>query len=119
MAPDKKAKSKVNDSEVVKKEYTEEENARIAIYAERAKRNPVRFKKGINDSFGNPRLEVQETDRILGAVKMMEALGEALIQVCKFISLTRRFKLFTVALNLMAMFAMINWMNFLITQWPF
>lgn len=71
----KKAKSKVkNSKDLLKKEYTEEEKARIAHYAERREREPIKFKKG-RDSSHNPSLEVEESDKVLGPVKMMEALA--------------------------------------------
>lgn len=71
----KKGKRKVKDSkEILKLDYTEEEKARIARYAERCEREPIKLKKG-RDSSHNPSLQVEESDKVLGPVKMMEALG--------------------------------------------
>ena len=60
--------------DLVKKEYTDEEKARIVKYFERAKREPVKFKSGGNSS-GNPCLELHTDDAILGMAKSTEAFG--------------------------------------------
>jgi hypothetical protein len=70
----KKAKNKTKGLE--KKEYTDEEKARFAKHKERKKRKPVKFKTVESDS-GNPTIELQDPDDLLGAVKMSEAFGTA------------------------------------------
>lgn len=66
-----KAKSVKN---LVKKEYTDEEKARLAKHQDRKKRKPVKFKTVKSDS-GNPTIALQDPDEPLLAVKMSEALG--------------------------------------------
>ncbi len=68
--PAKQGKSK----DLVKKEYTDDEKARLAKHQERAKRKPVRFKAVESDS-DNPKILLQGPDDPLLAVKKMEALG--------------------------------------------
>jgi hypothetical protein len=70
----KKAKNKTKD--LAKKEYTDEEKARLAKHIERKKRRPVKF-KAVESNSGNPSIELQDPDDPLGAVKMSEALGTA------------------------------------------
>jgi len=72
----KKKKTKSKTKGLAKKEYTDEEKARLAKHKERAKRRPVKFKTVESDS-GNPTIELQDPNDPLGAVKMSEALGTA------------------------------------------
>ena len=72
----KKKKGKKNTKGLEKKEYTDEEKARLAEHIERKKRRPVKFKTVESDS-GNPTIELQNPDDPLGAVKMSEAFGTA------------------------------------------
>lgn len=70
----KKKKTKSKTKSLVKKEYTDEEKARLAKYQERANRKPVKFKAIESDS-DNPTIAPQDPDDPLLAVKMLEALG--------------------------------------------
>ena len=67
----KKAKS---DKDLVKKEYTDEEKARIAKHQDRKRRKPVKFKVVKSDS-DNPTIALQAPDDPLLHVKWSEALG--------------------------------------------
>lgn len=60
--------------DLVKKEYTDEEKARIAKYFERLKRQPVKFKSG-EDTSDKPTLIHETTDETLSRVKFTEAFG--------------------------------------------
>jgi len=60
--------------DLVKKEYTDEEQTRIAKYLERLKKSPVKFKSG-KDASGNPAIEHRTTDETLSRAKCTEALG--------------------------------------------
>lgn len=74
-AKKKKHKSKAKGSkELTKKEYTEEENARIAHFVERSKREPARF-VSVKDGSGTPTIKSEDTDRLLWAAKLTEAFG--------------------------------------------
>jgi hypothetical protein len=72
----KKKKTKSKTQSLVKKEYTDEEKARLAKHQERAGRKPVKFKTVKSDS-RNPQIAIQNPDDPLLAVKMSEALGTA------------------------------------------
>jgi hypothetical protein len=75
----KSKKQKINrtvgeSKELVKQEYTQEERQRIVHYTKRSGGKLPKFK--INKmSSGKPMLEIQENDKELVAVKMMESLG--------------------------------------------
>ena len=58
----------------MKKEYTEEEKARIANYLNRSKRKPIKVKTG-KDSSGSPSIEIHELDELLSPTILMEAVG--------------------------------------------
>ena len=74
-AKKKKARSKANSvKDLVKKEYTDEEKARLAKHQDRKRRKPVKFKTVKSDS-DNPTIALQDPDETLLAVKMSEALG--------------------------------------------
>ena len=60
--------------DLVKKEYTSEEKARIAKYFERVKRKPVKFTKFDKESNALV-LEIHEGDQELVATQMLEAFG--------------------------------------------
>jgi hypothetical protein len=60
--------------DLVKKEYTDEEKARITKYFERAKNQPMKFKKGEAGS-GRVTLIPTTTDETLGMMKLAEAFG--------------------------------------------
>ena len=60
--------------DLVKKEYTDEEKARVARYLERLKREPVKFEIVKKES-GNPELVHHATDEKLTMARFMEALG--------------------------------------------
>jgi len=71
----KKTQSKAKSvKDLVKKEYTDEEKARLAKHQERKRRKPVKFKTVKSDS-DNPTIALQDPDEPLLAVKMSEALG--------------------------------------------
>ncbi len=71
----KKAQSKDKSvKDLVKKEYTDEEKARLAKYQDRKRRKPVKFKTVKSDS-DNPTIALQDPDEPLLAVKKSEALG--------------------------------------------
>lgn len=71
----KKTQSKAKSvKDLVKKEYTDEEKARLAKHQDRKKRKPVKFKTVKSDS-DNPTIALQDPDEPLLAVKMSEALG--------------------------------------------
>ncbi len=72
----KKKKTKSKTKSLVKKEYTDEEKARLAKHQERAGRKLVKFKTVKSDS-RNPQIAIQNLDEPLLAVKMSEALGTA------------------------------------------
>ena len=69
---EKKTKSKTQS--LVKKEYTDEEKARLAKHKERAKRKPVKLKAVKSDS-DNSTIALQDPDDPLLHVKWSEALG--------------------------------------------
>jgi len=60
--------------DLVKKEYTDEEKARIVKYLERIKREPVKF-ESVKKNSGNPELVHHATDAQLTMAKFMEAFG--------------------------------------------
>jgi hypothetical protein len=71
----KKTQSKAKSvKDLVKKEYTDEEKARLAKHQDRKRRKPVKFKTVKSDS-DNPTIALQDPDEPLLAVKMSEALG--------------------------------------------
>jgi len=72
----KKPRDKTNSKDLVKKEYTDEEKARLAKHQERAGRKPVKFKTVESDS-DNPQIALQDPDDPLVAVKLSEAVGTA------------------------------------------
>ncbi len=72
----KKKPVKKNTKALAKKEYTDEEKARLAKYKERKERRPVKFKAAKSDS-GKAAIALQEPDDPLVAVKMYEAFGTA------------------------------------------
>ena len=72
----KKKKTKSKTKSLVKKEYTDEEKARLAKHQERAGRKLIKFKTVKSDS-RNPQIAIQNPDDPLLAVKMSEALGTA------------------------------------------
>ena len=86
----KKKPAKKDSKELAKKEYTDEEKARIAKYKERASRTPVKVKITKSDS-GDPNINLQALKDPLYEVKMLEALGtpdsdlqsRLLAQVCQ------------------------------------
>jgi hypothetical protein len=60
--------------DLVKKEYTAEEKARIAKYFERSKREPVKF-KSVKKGSGNSILELHTTDKTLSMAKFTDSFG--------------------------------------------
>ena len=67
--------SETNTNQVAtKKEYTEEEQVWIDNYLKRSKGRLAKIKHS-EDSSGNQQMNIQEADMVLGAVKMMKALG--------------------------------------------
>lgn len=72
----KKKKTKSKTKSLVKKEYTDEEKARLAKHQERAGRKSVKFKT-VKSASRNPQIAIQNPDDPLLAVKMSEALGTA------------------------------------------
>jgi hypothetical protein len=71
----KKKPAKKDTKDLAKKEYTDEEKARLAKHKERKERKPVKFKAAKSDS-GCP-IALQTPDAPLVAVKISEALGTA------------------------------------------
>lgn len=69
----KKKPAKKDTKDLAKKEYTDEEKARLAKHKERKKRRPVKFKGVESDS--DCSIALQDPDDPLIAVKMFEALG--------------------------------------------
>ncbi|MBA7685343.1 hypothetical protein ES703_93766 [subsurface metagenome] len=67
----RKAKS-VKD--LVKKELTEEEKARLANYRKRSELKPVKF-KSVSSNSSNPTIALKDPNDPLREVKMLEALG--------------------------------------------
>lgn len=71
----KRAKSRAKGGgSLIKREYTEEEKARIANYLQCSKREPARFVSEKNRS-GIPTVRSQDKDNLLNAVKLTEAFG--------------------------------------------
>lgn len=75
----KKAKKKTrrkakSDKDLVKKEYTDEEKARIANYRERSKRQPIKYDR-FESRLGNLNLHIMGTDKALIMAKLLEAFG--------------------------------------------
>ena len=70
----KKKPAKKDTKDLVKKEYTDEEKARIAKYIERKERKPVKVKNVESDS-DEPQVTVEEPRGQLYEVNMLEALG--------------------------------------------
>ena len=60
--------------DLVKKEYTDEEKARVARYLERLKREALKFKV-VKKGSGTPELFHVTTDETLSMTKLMEAVG--------------------------------------------
>ena len=69
----KKSAKKVTKA-LVKKEYTDEEKARIVNYHKRSERKPIKVKIGKIDS-GEPPVTLKDPDDPLYEVKELEALG--------------------------------------------
>ena len=70
----KKKSAKKDTKDLAKKEYTDEEKARLAKYKERADRKPVKFKTVESDS-DEPKITLQGLKDPLYEVKMLEASG--------------------------------------------
>jgi hypothetical protein len=71
----KKARRKAkSDKDLVKKEYTDEEKARIANYRERSKRQPIKYDR-FESRLGNLNLHIMGTDKALIMAKLLEAFG--------------------------------------------
>jgi len=70
----KKKKTKSKTQGLVKREYTEEEKARIANYRERANRKPIKF-KSLGSNSGEAKIALKGPKEPLRKVKMLEALG--------------------------------------------
>ena len=70
----KKKPAKKNTKGLAKKEYTDEEKARLAKYKERNERKPVKVKIEKSDS-GESQITREEPKGQLYEVKMLEALG--------------------------------------------
>ena len=70
----RKKQTKKIKNKLVKKEYTEEEKARIANYKKRYENKPIKFKSMEND-LGIPTLEINEHHDLLGETRLFEALG--------------------------------------------
>ncbi|MCP4611081.1 MAG: hypothetical protein GY845_20420 [Planctomycetes bacterium] len=67
----RKAKS---DKDLIKKEYTDVEKARIANYRKRSKRQPIKF-ESLGSGSGNLRLHFKGKDKALTMAKLLEAFG--------------------------------------------
>ena len=86
----KKKPAKKDTKALAKREYTDEEKARIAKYKERKGRKPIKVKNVESDS-GESQLTVEEPKGQMYEVKMLEALGtpdsdlqnRLLAQVCQ------------------------------------
>ena len=86
----KKKTAKKDTKDLAKKEYTDEEKARLAKYKERNERKPAKIKIAKSDS-GKPNIQLQGIKGPLYEVKMLEALGtpdrelqnRLLAQVCQ------------------------------------
>ena len=70
----KKKPAEKNTKDLAKKEYTDEEKARLAKYEERATKEPVKFKTVECDS-DNPTIALKDPDDPLKSVKFLEAMG--------------------------------------------
>ena len=70
----KKKPAKKNTKALVKKEYTDEEKARLAKYKERKERRAIKVKIAKSDS-GEPQITVEEPKGQLYEAQMLEALG--------------------------------------------
>jgi hypothetical protein len=70
----KKKSAEKDTKDLAKREYTDEEKARIANYYKRSEKKPMKFKTVESDS-GNPTIELQEPDDPLFEIKLLEALG--------------------------------------------
>lgn len=70
----KKKPAKKDTKALAKKEYTDEEKARLAKYKERRERRPVKVKIAKSDS-GEPQITLEEPKGQMYEVKMLEALG--------------------------------------------
>jgi hypothetical protein len=70
----KKKAAEKDTMDLAKREYTDEEKARLAKYEERANRKPVKFKTVESDS-GEPKITLQGLKDPLYEVKMLEAVG--------------------------------------------
>ena len=74
---EKKASTKTTGEKaqgLAKKEYTEEEKARLAHYRKRCERKPVRVKK-VEGGPGQPTIALEDPDDPLASVKMFETMG--------------------------------------------
>ncbi len=73
----KKTRSKAKGSrKLVKREYTDDEKARIARYAERSRREPVKVKIK-TDKSGMHKMDLVDRDETLYRMKSFEAFGTA------------------------------------------
>ena len=70
----KKKPAEKDTTDLAKKEYTDEEKARIANYYKQSERKPVKVKIAKSDS-GEPQITRQELKGQLYEAKMLEALG--------------------------------------------
>ena len=70
----KKKPAKKDTKDLAKKEYTDEEKARIANCHKQSERRPVKIKVAKSDS-GEPQVTLEEPNDPLYKVKMLEALG--------------------------------------------
>jgi hypothetical protein len=68
--------------DLVKKEYTDAEKARIADYAERCKRQPVKCKRAKD---GSNALVIKMPDEMLGMAKFMETFGTPDGGLCEYL----------------------------------
>ena len=66
--------AKKDTKDLAKKEYTDEEKARIANYYKQFERRPVKLKIAKSDS-GEPKITLKDPNDPLREVKMLEALG--------------------------------------------
>ncbi len=70
----KKVRDKTNSKDLAKREYTEEEKARLANYRERANKKPIKF-KSLGSNSGESKIAMKGINDPLWEVKMFEALG--------------------------------------------
>ncbi|MCP4613350.1 MAG: hypothetical protein GY845_32060 [Planctomycetes bacterium] len=89
----KKKPAEKDTKGLAKKEYTDEEKARLAKHQERAKRKPIKFKTVQSDS-DNLKIALKDPNDPLHKVKMLEALGtpDSYLQCHLLDQVTRTFK---------------------------